>query len=156
MLERLGFFTISKESLENLNDLNPVVIAKNVRGIIPIGTIRKESFYKDFFKSVVEGSENEPKVYLLLNPTANHVKIGRSKRPGYREKTLQSQEPQIFLIASWIAPSSVETFLHKKFKEKRLRGEWFKLNFNDLAEIKEHMDSLLSPNQEGRVPTTDL
>lgn len=139
MLEMIGFWTISKEELEDIGDPNPIIAQKNVRGIIPVRTIKKERFYKDFFGTGLTSKSHESQVYLLLNPELNHVKIGRSKKPGFRERTLQSQEPEIYLIAKWVAPASVETFFHRRYSDNRIRGEWFKLNFRELNEIKEHM-----------------
>jgi hypothetical protein len=145
MLEMIGFWTVSTEELEEIGDPNPVIVKKNVRGIIPIRTIKKERFYKDFFGTELISRSHEPQVYLLLNPELNHVKIGRSKKPGFRERTLQSQEPEIYLIAKWVAPATVETFFHRRYGDKRVRGEWFKLNFRELNEIKEYMISKIWP-----------
>lgn len=139
LLEKVGFWTISTEELEKHGDPNPVIVKKDTRGIVPIRTIDKKLFYIDFFGTELIENSSEPHVYLLLNPNLNHIKIGRSKKPGFREKTLQSQEPNIHLIACWPAPATIETYFHKKYQHKRIRGEWFKLNFNDLNEIKEYM-----------------
>ena len=65
---------------------------------------------------------------------------GKTAFSNKREKTLQGISPDWDLITSWIAPVSQEKRLHKMFKNKRLRGEWFDLNFGDLELIKEEMD----------------
>lgn len=76
----------------------------------------------------------------MLNKQNNYIKIGKSKKPVFREKTLQAQEPDIELIASWVAPPYVEKEFHNLFKEKRMRGEWFNLKFSDFKIIKIRMD----------------
>lgn len=76
----------------------------------------------------------------MLNKRNDFIKIGKSKRPTFREKTLQADEPDIELITHWEAPSILEKQLHRMFEQKRQRGEWFDLNFKDLKQIKELMD----------------
>lgn len=53
------------------------------------------------------------------------VKIGFSKKPRLREKTLQSEEPEIQLIDVVIGTKSMERDLHSYFERHRVRGEWF-------------------------------
>ena len=79
----------------------------------------------------------------MFNSRNNLIKIGQSIHPNFREKTLQSQEPEIVVLAIWQAPKMVEKELHKLFHEKRKRGEWFDLDFNDLKEIKTRMEKYL-------------
>jgi hypothetical protein len=140
-LEKIGFTTITSFDCEQLIDPNPVIMAKNTRGIVPILILKKENFYVEFMNQNRINRENSdtPQIYLMLNKKTGNIKIGRSKNPNFREKTLQGEEPEIQLISIWEAPKNVESQLHKKYIEKRIRGEWFKLSFNDLKEIKEEM-----------------
>ncbi len=62
-------------------------------------------------------------------------KIGRSLSPLKREKTLQSEEPEIEMVASWPGKTSDEYDLHKRFASKRIRGEWFNLDESDVLSI---------------------
>lgn len=85
-------------------------------------------------------------VYLMIDLTNNFYKIGISNSPKYREFTLQSEKPTIELLANKkfinrkIA-KSFENALHSAYKEKRLRGEWFKLEETDIAEIIYTLDN---------------
>lgn len=79
-------------------------------------------------------------VYLMLNKRSGHFKIGRSVNPRFREKTLQSQEPEVELVESCLAPKEFENELHKQFASKRIRGEWFELEDNDLKLIADKMN----------------
>jgi hypothetical protein len=141
MLENIGYLTIASTELDRYDDPNPVIMAKGVKGIIPIRFFRKIEFYKEFFgnKKLEEINLGEHHIYLMLNKRNNYIKIGKSKKPNFREKTLQAQEPEIEMITFWQAPANIETQLKKQFSEKKQRGEWFKLSFKELNEIKKQM-----------------
>lgn len=90
----------------------------------------------------VERNEKKCHVYLMKDTTNMYYKIGISNKPKYREKTLQSEKPTIELMYYKQFPSrkiaeSIEKALHNTFRSKRIRGEWFKLDENDIDEIKE-------------------
>ncbi|MEK7676906.1 MAG: GIY-YIG nuclease family protein [Verrucomicrobiota bacterium] len=71
-------------------------------------------------------------VYVMEDLRNGHFKIGRSMSPGKRERTLQSEVPQIVLRLSIPADEGHERELHDHFADKRLRGEWFSLAPDDL------------------------
>lgn len=87
-------------------------------------------------------SDGECYVYLMLD-TKNHFhKIGISNNPTYREKTLQGDKPSIIKLAAKKYPSrkiaaAIESALHNAFSEKRVRGEWFNLNDEEVNSIIE-------------------
>jgi len=74
-------------------------------------------------------------VYLMRNKRNGYTKIGFSNNPEFREKTLQSEEPEIKLLCKFKSIFSEEYWLHHEFKSKRLRGEWFDLNDSDIQSI---------------------
>jgi hypothetical protein len=82
-------------------------------------------------------------VYLMKDTVNGYTKIGISNKPGFREKTLQSEKPTIEMICSKKFPnrkiaSSIELALHQNYSENRIRGEWFNLgekDFNDLKQV---------------------
>ena len=75
-------------------------------------------------------------VYLLKCNSTGLYKIGRSINPVFREKTLQSQEPDIqSIFISGRTLKSKEKELHTLFKDKRIRGEWFRLTEQDVEFI---------------------
>jgi len=83
-------------------------------------------------------------VYLMHDTVNGYYKIGISNKPYYREKTLQSEKPSIELIASKKFPirkiaESIEKSLHSVYDDKRLRGEWFELDENDVKNILESL-----------------
>lgn len=83
-------------------------------------------------------------VYLMHDTSNGYYKIGISNKPYYREKTLQSEKPTIELIASKKFPvrkiaESIEKSLHSVYDDKRLRGEWFELDENDVKNLIESL-----------------
>ena len=75
------------------------------------------------------------KIYLMLDERTGLVKIGRSINPQLRESTLQSEYPLLSLLAAWDGVAADERHLHERFKTKRVRGEWFDLDVNEIKSI---------------------
>ncbi len=78
-------------------------------------------------------SQIKSQTYLMIDNSNGRVKIGKSQNPMQREATLQSQKPDIHLIA--ICDNDVERFLHKHYKDFCIRGEWYSLNEKQIKEI---------------------
>ncbi len=74
-------------------------------------------------------------VYIMEDTRKRVFKIGRSKTPGKRERTLQSEVPETTLRFSIPAEESHEKELHERFAHRRIRGEWFELTDVDLLEV---------------------
>lgn len=96
------------------------------------------------------GTMREQFVYLMLNDRNGHIKIGVAKDPKHRERTLQSEEPRIFVIATAPGGMAIESSLHRKYKEYRLRGEWFGLTPHQVGEIISGFEFVPAPGQEKR------
>ena len=84
-----------------------------------------------------ERSGRMTRLYLMKDNLSDLYKIGRSISPKARERTLLSQAPSISLIwiSDWVN-REYEKKLHRIFKEKRIRGEWFDLTEDDIKYIK--------------------
>mgnify|MGYP003653599290 CR=1 FL=1 len=80
-------------------------------------------------------------VYVMIDKNTGYYKIGRSIKPEYREKTLQSEKPTIEMLFSYKAKAKDETYLHKHFKTQRIRGEWFDLKGSDLTTIRRYLNT---------------
>jgi hypothetical protein len=74
-------------------------------------------------------------VYIMEDRRNGTFKIGRSKTPGKRERTLQSEVPEVVLRFSVPADENDERRLHERFDPKRMRGEWFNLTADELLWI---------------------
>jgi hypothetical protein len=128
--------------VEKLGLKNGLMISMSSRGIKRVDYIDKLDMFRALFKNNYLNIDNNllEYVYLMVNTETSLIKIGFSKNPEYRERTLHSKEPSVFLIASWNVEKKKEKELHLKYKEKRIRGEWFRLTMKDLVEI----DNLMS------------
>lgn len=151
LFERLGYWTYGNELAKELNTRKgEIMLPPGHKGIM---------FVPFADEAVLEQSSKSPKkekqkkqsvkndihyVYIMFNKHNKYHKIGRSIKPEYREKTLQGQEPDVELVEKWIASAEVERTLHRKYKEKRKRGEWFDLTENDVEEIKIFMQTIVS------------
>lgn len=67
----------------------------------------------------------QQKTYLMKDNNTGLYKIGKSKNPKNREKTLQSEKPTLKMVKIW--SKNIEKHLHYIYKEQRVRGEWFEL-----------------------------
>jgi len=78
--------------------------------------------------------------YIYVIESTGLYKIGRTLNIQSRMKTYVTENPhptKLIIDAQVNDYESVEKTLHKTFKNKRVRGEWFNLNKKDLIEIKE-------------------
>lgn len=77
-------------------------------------------------------------VYLIGSPQHGWYKIGKSTRPDIRSKELGILLPfEIHTIALWKSDrySFLETYLHERFVEQRINGEWFSFDVLDLQDV---------------------
>ena len=88
--------------------------------------------YREREKIRKQEREEKRFIYLILNKRNGLYKIGLSINPITREKTLQSEEPEIEVIYTYKGGFKIEKEIHNTFKDKRVRGEWFKLKSEDL------------------------
>lgn len=87
-------------------------------------------------KRITRKIRNETSIYLIRNNRNGYYKIGRSNNAEFRERTLQAEEPEIEMIHSFNGTVKNEKDLHVHFKEKHVRGEWFRLNDFDVNYVK--------------------
>jgi hypothetical protein len=71
-------------------------------------------------------STQEVKTYIIKDDNTGLYKIGKSINPRIREKTLQSEKPNIKIIK--VFNKNIEKKLHNEYKDFRIRGEWFNLS----------------------------
>lgn len=74
-------------------------------------------------------------VYVMEDTRNGAFKIGHSRTPGKRERTLQSEVPETALRFSIPANEEHEKALHARFAHRRIRGEWFELSAQDLVDV---------------------
>ena len=97
---------------------------------------------EDSFRDIM--TDTRPKetrsTYVMIDVNTGYYKIGSSLKPKFREKTLRSDKPTVSLL--FYCDSNIELNLHRDYKHKRVRGEWFKLSKDDLLDIFDKMKSL--------------
>jgi hypothetical protein len=97
----------------------------------------KELAHKFMSKTKKTRTSNfSSKTYLIKEDNTKFYKIGKSIDPVKREKTLQREKPNIKLIKVW--EDDIERELHKKYKDQRVRGEWFVLSKIQVKHICNH------------------
>lgn len=74
-------------------------------------------------------------VYLMEDLRNGRIKIGKSTSPRKREKTLQSEEPNVQLRFAIPCEDAIEKELHGEFAMKRVRGEWFQLDKTQVLDL---------------------
>lgn len=67
-------------------------------------------------------------LYAIEAPTSGLVKIGSSKNPHYRFKTIQAMSPEMLemRIISPVDGRELEKSFHERFVHLRHHGEWFR------------------------------
>lgn len=75
----------------------------------------------------MELAETQKTFVYLMSHVNGLTKIGFSKNPQAREKTLQAEDPRLQMLFSVPASKGTESRLHEIFKSVRKRGEWFDL-----------------------------
>lgn len=136
-----GTYARTEIAYEFCTWLNPVFkiisIKQNIEG----------KGYGDIFENTfnVQNIIVETKCYLYLMQDLSTMlyKVGISKTPTYREKTLQSEKPTINMICSkeFIdrkAAYSIEQNIHSNFKKNRIRGEWFSFSSIEVKLIESY------------------
>ena len=79
---------------------------------------------------------SDSKTYIIKDLNTNLYKIGKSKNPKVREKTLQSEKPTYKTVK--VFNKDIEGLLHKNYAQFRVRGEWFDLNKVQITYICKH------------------
>lgn len=91
---------------------------------------------------VMENSYNKEGLYLIKIANSNLYKIGITKDFTQRLRNLQTGNPFVIEVYNFYPLTThrkMETYLHNKYKEKKVGGEWFKLTQDDLNEIHDYV-----------------
>jgi hypothetical protein len=97
---------------------------------------RMQKYKKEIQESNVKSKLDY--VYFIQGVCGGAIKIGRSKDPEMRLKTLQTGYPDTLHILLLIPGSAkIELQIHEELEQYRLNGEWFKPEKPVMDKIKE-------------------
>jgi hypothetical protein len=89
-------------------------------------------------RQITDEKDQTEKVYFILNPITNHVKIGTSRKPLQRLRDLQTSSPgRLVLLATIPGDRRMESLFHRHYESCRVSGEWFQLTPKMQAHIEE-------------------
>ena len=130
--------SLAEESIDN--------ITSSGENIEETNSIILENFINSTKSITYKKKEPEPKyLYIMKDTSTGYHKIGISKNPQYREKTLQSEKPTIEIV--WVSDSTtikardIEKALHSYFEHRRTRGEWYNLSSHQIESIKNNYNT---------------
>jgi len=143
----LGFEELSNMDIEDALKLSEVIEEREQLLLSEHGEAIREFNELRHYALVIEGVkgrgapvEEKPlsmtNIYMMFDGHTKLTKIGISKNPSAREKTLQGEIPRLRITWKTTGTKSDESHLHQIFKEKRTRGEWFNLSSEDVDYIK--------------------
>ena len=95
---------------------------------------------------------SESNSFIYIVKCHEFYKIGIASHIDNRLNSLQCGNPyQLEIVYAVRCPEAkvAEQTLHICFEDKRVRGEWFLLNDNDIIDIKKTIDELI--NKYGRI-----
>lgn len=132
-VQESGTFTETDQQISKALKINQAAVPTL------INKLKKQSYIelinindnKRHFKYVPVPNDSEQKdvegyIYILEDVSLpGYYKIGFSKVPAHREKTLQAQKPTIRLIKKFIGSMEQERATHRYLAKFRARGEWF-------------------------------
>ena len=87
-------------------------------------------------------------MYTYLMKSSYGYKIGKSKNPENRLKIFLTGTPDMRIIA--YGKGNRESILHDKYRSKRLKGEYFKLNRKDVENIIRLLKNEFSPQPDSK------
>lgn len=71
--------------------------------------------------------------YVLFNPYSGFYKIGKTRGP-VRRRLAGYCTPEFEIVL--VADGDIESEMFEVFKDKRLKGEWFRLDDNDIEQLQ--------------------
>lgn len=142
-LEILNYCAESLADYDTLEDHNNYLNHCLLNGLDPkTGEPREVDIHPEKSVPVIQKGY----VYLAVDDALpEYIKIGYSKHPEVREGTLQAEKPTIRIIHTEQGTMAHEKELHAVFKDRRVRGEWFKITEDEALDV---MSGVIPPSEE--------
>lgn len=142
--KQIGFTIIEAAVFEQIGVYNKSILETAAMLDISRATVYHSVWRiqeKGYLQNIVA---NMGKIYLAIDENTGYYKIGWSKNPSKREKTLQSEKPTIKFLKTIDGRIKDESYLHKAFANKRIRGEWFNLDIEDVNRFLIEIEAITS------------
>lgn len=109
-------------------------VFKDKKWICELNGVVQDNIDKIFEEFNIKKIRDLRFIYLLRAENSHTYKIGRTSYLNFRSKDFKVTLPFNTELVSWfIAKKFTENSLHKFYFLKRINGEWFNLNANDLV-----------------------
>jgi len=145
--KRCNFLEVDEWNMLLINLTDNVFIIEDINfGHYVTGLLRNFQFTSNNLPN--SNIKKKKKTYVMYDNNTNLYKIGKSHSIIFREKTLSSQMPLIKTIL--YSDLDYENILHEKYAEKRVRGEWFNLDANDILDIIKEFNFIKYENKSIR------
>lgn len=127
------------ECIEELSEFIPSELierTRKMRNIFSLGNSRCNGYdVLDNLLYLLKSDRPQKDIYTyIMTDGSGLYKIGKAFDVDKRLKSLQCGNATIKIVETAIG--DYENYLHKKFKSKRVKGEWFSLNEDDLDGIR--------------------
>lgn len=112
-------------------------------------------FINNYGKEKINENKKIIKEYVYLLSSNGNTKIGRTKNPKERKKSISKMSGSAidnFEYFEVEKSSKVESYLHKKYKNYRVNGEWFLIDTKQYADIKDYLGNIVT-FKEGSIRT---
>lgn len=105
-----------------------------------VSETRNKSDYNTIL-NVVDNIDCNDKGYVYVLKTGEYYKIGITSQPNKRFSSITMLPYEINLLFMFYVKDylNVETYLHRYFSDKNVKGEWFKLDEKDIIFIKNYL-----------------
>lgn len=135
-----GTYARKEIAFEFATWLNPALKIAVIKRLLSTSDANYEVLFDGLFSFKKAPSTLPCFAYLMKDAITEFYKIGISRSPAYREKTLQAQQPSVSLFLTKQFASRSECFafesgLHKRYSKHRVRGEWFNFTPTALQEV---------------------
>lgn len=109
---------------------------------LPTSNKEVEALQARFIGAMLSGSGTG--VYVIYNPATRLTKIGITGNLSERKRNIETACGSELEVLLWLLPEPgydesahyIEATLHAILKEKRARGEWFRLGVRDIIQLR--------------------